>query len=144
MPKGSLLELINGASYNHAFGILDRGLDVCPADKARDNIKRLLAAGVPVTIGTDSFRQDAHVEAERLAALGLMTNREILESWTMTTPRAIFPERNVGRFSDGAEASFLVLAGDPLLDLTQTRRIVRWIKQGVPLSPPDVKLPPAP
>jgi imidazolonepropionase-like amidohydrolase len=109
---------------------------------ARDNIARLRAAGALVTIGTDSLRTTARTEADHIAALHLMTNLELLVAWTVTTPRAIFRDRDVGRLDDGAEASFLVLEGDPLVDFAQTHRIVRWVKQGLTLSPPAVEMPP--
>jgi imidazolonepropionase-like amidohydrolase len=108
----------------------------------RDNLARLRAGGVIVTLGTDLFRTTAHAEADRIAALGLMTKPELLVMWCTTTPRAMFPQRDLGRFTEGAEASFLVLEGDPLVDFANTHRIVRWVKQGQELHPPAAEMPP--
>jgi imidazolonepropionase-like amidohydrolase len=55
--------------------------------------------------------------------------------WSEATPRAIFPGRRIGALADGYEASFLALAGDPLEDLANVRRIRLRFKQGVPLAP---------
>jgi hypothetical protein len=52
-----------------------------------------------------------------------MTNVELLRAWSIDTPRSIFPLRNIASFTDGAEASFLVLGGDPLADLSNSRKI---------------------
>jgi hypothetical protein len=54
--------------------------------------------------------------------------------WSVTTPRAILPDRRIGRLREGYEASFLVPGGDPLADFGNTRRIVRRVKQGVPIE----------
>ncbi len=108
----------------------------------RDNLARLRAAGVTVMVGTDNFRQTAQVETERIRRLDLMTPVELLATWSVTTPRAIFPDRKLGRFETGFEATFLVLGGDPLVDWAQTKNIVRWVKQGRRLEPPAIEMPP--
>ena len=107
----------------------------------RDNLARLRAAGVRIVIGTDLFRQTARGEVDRIARLGLMSAAELLHAWTIDTPRAIFPGRDIGRLDTGAEASFLVLAGDPLADVASTARIVRWVKQGRELTPAAIEMP---
>lgn len=46
------------------------------------------------------------------------------------TPRSMFPNRRIGRLDEGYEASFLVLAGDPITDFGQVREIKARFKQG--------------
>ncbi|HYD14141.1 MAG TPA: amidohydrolase family protein [Allosphingosinicella sp.] len=99
------------------------------------NIRLLRRAGVPLLLGSDRFGDTAVTEAAALARSGLFTNLELLRLWSVTTPRAIFPSRRIGRLADGYEASFLVLGGDPLADFANTRRIVRRVRQGVELPP---------
>ncbi len=99
------------------------------------NIRLLRRFGVPLLLGSDRFGDTAATEAAALARSGLFTNLELLRMWSVTTPRAIFPDRRIGVLRDGYEASFLVLGGDPLADFANTRRIVRRVKQGVPLEP---------
>lgn len=99
------------------------------------NIGLLRRAGVPLLLGSDRFGDTAVTEAAALARSGLFSNLELLRMWSVTTPRAIFPERRIGALRDGYEASFLVLGGDPLADFANTRRIVRRVKQGVELRP---------
>jgi imidazolonepropionase-like amidohydrolase len=98
------------------------------------NIRLLRRAGVPLLLGSDKFGETAAVEAAALARSGLFTNLELLRMWSVTTPRAIFPNRRIGQLRDGYEASFLVLGGDPLADFANSGRIVRRVKQGVELA----------
>jgi hypothetical protein len=97
------------------------------------NIRLLRRHGVPLLLGSDRFGDTAVTEAAALARSGLFTNLELLRMWSVTTPRAIFPTRRIGALRDGYEASFLVLEGDPLADFANTSRIVRRVKQGVPI-----------
>ena len=56
-----------------------------------------------------------------------MSNLELLQAWCVTTPRAIFPHRKLGRLADGFEASFFVLGGD-------RGEIIRWLVRDTWLS----------
>jgi len=106
-----------------------------------DNFAAMKHAGNTIVIGTDLFRQTASGEADFIASEHLMTNLELLQAWSVTTPRAIFRDRKIGRLADGFEASFLVLRGDPLADFAHTHDIVMRVKQGHALTPGDAKLP---
>jgi hypothetical protein len=107
----------------------------------RDNFAQMRAAGNTIVIGTDQFRRTARVEADLIASRRLMSNLELLTAWCVATPRAIFPDRKLGRLTESYEASFLVLAGDPLADFARSRDIVMRVKQGRPIVPRDTKLP---
>jgi hypothetical protein len=107
----------------------------------RDNLAHMRAAGNTIVIGTDQFRKTARVEAALIASRRLMSNLELLQAWSVTTPRAIFPQRKIGRLADGFEASFLVLAGDPLADFARSGDILMRVKQGHSILPRDTKLP---
>jgi hypothetical protein len=107
----------------------------------RDNFVRMRAAGNTIVIGTDQFRKTARVEVDLIASRRLMSNLELLQAWCVTTPRAIFPHRRLGRLTGGFEASFLVLGGDPLADFARSRDIVMRVKQGRPIVPGDATLP---
>ncbi len=98
------------------------------------NINLLRRHKVPLLLGSDKFGGTAALEAAALKRSGLFTNLELLRMWSVTTPRAIFPKRRIGALRDGYEASFLVLGGDPLADFANTGRIVRRVKQGVPIE----------
>jgi hypothetical protein len=109
----------------------------------RPNLELLHRAGVTILLGSDQFRKTPAVEAALLAKLGLFSNAELLKMWCMTTPRAIFPKRRIGRLEDGDEASFLVLTGNPLADFANTSRISMRMKEGELLpAPAEVPFPP--
>lgn len=61
-------------------------------------------------------------------------NLALLKMWSETTPRTIFPNRKIGALSDGHEASFLALEGNPVADLNNVRKIKWRFKQGVLLE----------
>ncbi len=95
-----------------------------------DNLRRLRAAGVVILVGSDRYGRDAVREADYLQGLGVWTNLEMLRMWAVETPQTIFPKRSIGVLSNGKEASFLVLAGDPLKEWAASHRIVSRWKQG--------------
>jgi imidazolonepropionase-like amidohydrolase len=98
-------------------------------------LRVLKESGVTVTIGSDNVRDTSLAEARHLASLGVYSNLELLKVWTETTPRAIFPGRQIGELKDGYEASFLALEDNPLDDFGNVSRIRLRYKQGVEVLP---------
>lgn len=94
------------------------------------NATTLRDAGVPFLVGFDSFGRTAREEVEAFRNLGLWTNSELLTIWSETTPRSIFPKRQIGRLLPGYEASLLVLECDPLAEFSCVDRIQLRMKQG--------------
>ncbi|HEU4521154.1 MAG TPA: tetratricopeptide repeat protein, partial [Thermoanaerobaculia bacterium] len=72
----------------------------------------------------------ALAEAENLLRIGAFDPATLLRLWTVDTPQAIFPARKISRLAAGWEASFLVLAANPLEDFRAVRRIATAVKQG--------------
>ena len=101
----------------------------------RANLDAMRRAGNTIVIGTDQFRKTTRAEADLIASKHLMTNLELIKTWCVATPRAIFPGRKIGALADGFEASFLILAGDPVADFAHSREIVMRVKQGQLVSP---------
>ncbi len=131
-----------GVSIATTLDWMDESANDRQVQIARDNLANMRRAGNTIVIGTDLFRETARVEAERIVSRHLMSNLELLQTWSIATPRAIFPQRKIGRLADGFEASFLVLAGDPLAEPANLEKIVMRVKQGHSLNPGDAKLPP--
>jgi predicted amidohydrolase YtcJ len=52
-----------------------------------------------------------------------MDSAALLRIWSETTPRAIFPNRQIGRLAPGYEASFLVVDEDPRVDLVYSSKL---------------------
>ena len=76
-------------------------------------------------------------EAEYFHAQDVFDTHTLLQLWTKTTPQAIFPDRRIGRLDAGHEASFLVLAGNPLDDFSAIRTIRERVKEGHRLGAPE-------
>jgi cytosine/adenosine deaminase-related metal-dependent hydrolase len=95
----------------------------------RANLARLQAAGVQLLVGSDVFIATARAELHALDALGL-DRVTLLRIATRDTPRALFPDRKLGCFEPGCEASFLVLGDDPIADLAQIDMPMLRVKQG--------------
>lgn len=114
------------------------------ADRIRDvyapNVDVLRRHGVRLLVGSDLIRQSAAVEIRVLGRMGMFSSLELLKMWSVATPQALFPRRKIGELLDGYEASFLVLAGNPLKDFANTQRIVRRVKQGRTLDLPPENL----
>jgi imidazolonepropionase-like amidohydrolase len=94
------------------------------------NLSLLQRNGVRIAVGSDEYDDTSVGEGVYLSTLGVLDSAALLRSWSETTPLAIFPNRRLGRLTPGYEASFLVLAGDPLMDFTHVTRIRLAVKQG--------------
>ena len=103
------------------------------ADVIRPNLALLRKHRVQLLLGSDLFRQTPGTEADMLVRAGLFTPLQALVAWSMDTPRAMFPSRAIGQLSPGAEASFLALEGNPIVDFRNVRRIRLRVKQGTVL-----------
>lgn len=86
------------------------------------NLAKLSAAGVTIALGTDGNTPWApHVEMADMVASG-MTPSQVLVAATRNGA-AFVRMANTGTISAGANADFIVLDADPLVDITHTRRI---------------------
>lgn len=95
------------------------------------NLKLLREVGVTIAIGSDQYNGNSVEEFEFLYKLGIFTNLELLKMWTENASKAVFPKRKVGSLTSGYEASFLVLAKNPLEDISNINKsIILRIKQG--------------
>lgn len=100
------------------------------------NLRTLKAAGVTLLLGSDVFTGTSLIELHDLMSSQVFTHAELLKMASIDTPRALFPKRQIGCFEPGCEASFLLLATDPLLDLTALTPLLR-VKQGRLLTQAD-------
>jgi len=99
------------------------------------DLKLLHDQGVKLAIGTDMPPDTSVKEVEYLRGLKVFDDLTLLTMWTETTPQTIFPDRNIGALTDGYEASFLALEGNPLEDWKNTQRIRVRFKQGFVIQP---------
>ncbi len=103
-------------------------------DVQKQNLTTLQNAGVRLLVGSD-HAPTSRAEAINLHRLGVFDTRTLLTMWAQTTPQSIFPNRRLGRFEAGYEASALVLACDPLESFPCVETIQMRMKQGVVLEP---------
>lgn len=94
-----------------------------------ENLALLRRHGVRLAIGSD-HADTSLAEVKHLRTFGLFDNLTLLKMWCEVTPAAIFPDRKIGRFAEGYEASFLALAGNPLEDFEALQAIRLRVKQG--------------
>ncbi len=103
----------------------------------KQNLERLQAAGARLLVGSDLFTGNALNELHHLEQLGVLDKAALLRLASIETPLALFPDRKLGCFRPGCEASFLVLAGNPLEDLDALDKPLLRIKQGRVLTQLD-------
>lgn len=95
-----------------------------------DNMRRLKRAGVTMLTGSDVFDGTVIDELVALQKTGVFSAAELLRMGTMTTPTVMFPNRRIGCFAEGCEASFVVLDRNPLTDWTAVTTGATGLKQG--------------
>lgn len=87
--------------------------------------------GVPIITGTDVLDRHGDLlltELERLVAIG-MTPRDVLTAATVTSAAAA-GRPDAGRLRVGGPASFLLVDGNPLEDITALRRLSAVVLRG--------------
>ena len=95
----------------------------------RQNLRGLQMAHAKLLIGSDVFMGTA------LAEVKAWTNGALPRQNCCAWPRATrhvpcSPQRRLGCFEPGCEASFLLLLGDPLEDLSHLDQPLLRVKQG--------------
>ena len=92
-------------------------------------LAKLNAAGVTLVLGSDSGVQDhfygfaAHRELELMVAAGLTPTETIVTA--TSRPATTLGLKDTGRLVVGSRADFIVLDGNPLDDIRNTRRIAQ-------------------
>jgi imidazolonepropionase-like amidohydrolase len=134
------LEMLSGADTKLAAAkgivVVTTALSHRPTDGVenldalhRENLTLLRKAGVGLVLGTDSQASIVD-ELQKLSTLDLFGRSELLRMLVMDTPRWIFPDRQLGTLDDGTEASFVVLAANPLDELEALQQITSRYKAG--------------
>jgi imidazolonepropionase-like amidohydrolase len=111
-----------------------RGLPSVAYDNARAGVAALYRAGVPVLAGTDanaspgapatvSYGESIHRELELLVAAGLSTVDALRAATVLPARYFGLPDR--GAVEPGLRADLVLVAGDPVTDISATRRIER-------------------
>ncbi|KIL83631.1 hypothetical protein FAVG1_13152 [Fusarium avenaceum] len=111
------------------------GVEDVSFDCALANVKKLYDAGVRICAGTEANQisrvpipigESLHEEIELLVRAGL-SNLDALRAATVV-PAMVFGMEDRGEISLGRRADMVLMEGDPLQDITATRRIRKvWI-----------------
>lgn len=94
-------------------------------------LKQMLDNGVNVIAGSDDQQRTIRGEVNYWFQFGDLNYAQAIQILCTNTPQAIFPNRKIGRFEDGYEASFLVLSDNPLQNLLKIRAIAYKVKNGL-------------
>jgi imidazolonepropionase-like amidohydrolase len=125
---------VAGAKLSPGFKGWGDALDAHQADRLA-NARRLFEAGVTVVAGSDAegsvgtFASDLHAELELLVQAGLPPV-EVLLGATSRAAALLQASPSFGTIEVGKSADLLLVAGNPLEDITATRRIALVVVRG--------------
>jgi imidazolonepropionase-like amidohydrolase len=103
---------------------------------AAQNLKTLVAAGIPIATGTDAGNpltlhgSAIYSEMESMQKAG-MTPMQILVSSTAVAARAMRRETEFGTVEKGKDADLVILGADPTADVANVRKIRYVVRGGV-------------
>jgi imidazolonepropionase-like amidohydrolase len=103
---------------------------------AAQNLKALLAAGIPIATGTDAGNPltlhgpAIYAEMETMQKDG-MTPMQVIVSSTLVAARAMRRETEFGTVEKGKDADLVILAADPAADIANMRKIRYVVRGGV-------------
>lgn len=103
----------------------------------RENLRTLLAAGVPVALGTDMWAfpgAGVSIELDLYVRSGLRPI-DALRAATQTAARSLGLDADRGTLAPGKRADLLILNLDPLTDIRAVRAIRAVYKAGVRVGP---------
>ena len=94
-------------------------------------LNRLFDNGVNVVIGSDDSQRTIRSELNYWCSFPALNTTAVLKVLCENTPRAIFPNRKIGKLEEGYEANFLVLSDNPMQNLLKIRLSAFKVKNGV-------------
>ena len=103
---------------------------------AAQNLKTLVAAGIPIATGTDAGNPltlhgpAIYTEMEAMQKAG-MTPMQVLLSSTAVAARSMRRESEFGMVEKGKDADLVIVAGDPSADIANMRKIRYVVRGGV-------------
>ncbi len=109
--------------------------DTASARRARDNLRRLRLAGVPVVVGSDApspgttLGYTFHEELRNLVEVGY-TPRQAIAAATTVAARHLGVADRLGSIAPGMLADIIAVAGDPLSDIRATAAVYLVISDG--------------
>lgn len=93
-------------------------------------LRLMFKSKIKIALGGDYFGNTVAPEIDSLIKYRFFPNKDLLKIYSTITPKSIFPNRKIGEFKEGYEASFLVLSENPLLNIQAIKNILLRVKQG--------------
>lgn len=112
-------------------------------EKYRDLVGMLYRAGVRILVGTDAPEPQVppgfslHHEMRLLVDSG-MSPADVLACATLNNAKIVKREMDLGSIAPGKLADMVLLNGNPLLDIENSRKVYRVIKGGTMLDPSEI------
>lgn len=101
-------------------------------------VGELHRSGVKVVPGTDTLAGfGLHRELELYAQAGI-PNAEVLRLATLTPAEILKRDQDLGTIEPGKLADFIVVDGNPLVNISDIRRVVRVVKDGKVFEPKEL------
>jgi hypothetical protein len=129
------------AAFNFSNGAIREAVA-----SARRGIAAQNRAGVPIVAGSDSGNEPIVPylfhgvttlrELELLGGAGL-SPLQVIASATRTPANMLGLAREIGTIEAGKRADFVIVRGDPLLDLRELRNVLWTVKDGVAKTPAE-------
>lgn len=94
-------------------------------------LKAMYKAKIPIALGGDYFGKTVEPEIDSLIKNNYFSNSELIDIYSRSTPKSIFPKRKIGEIAEGFEASFLVLDENPLMNIHAIKKVNYRIRQGL-------------
>ncbi len=116
---------------------------------AAKNLAKIAAAGIPITIGTDSGGPGRfqglweHREMELMVKAGL-TPMQAIQAATLNGAKFLGPENQYGTLEPGKIADLIVLTANPLEDIRNSRKIDEVWMNGKRVNRPGLAVSTAP
>jgi len=115
------------------------------ATRYRDSFRAVLAmvkalhdTGIPIVAGTDAPAGfSLHRELEDYVTAGL-TPPEALRAATLTPAQVMHRDKDLGAVAPGKLADLILVDGDPAAKISDIRRVVLTVKDGVMIDPAKV------
>lgn len=104
-------------------------------DRVRENLRRLVQAGVPFVLGTDAYHGYLYREVAYAVELGA-DPLTALKGVTSAAAAVCGLENRIGSLSEGYDADIIAVNGNPLQDVSCLSQVTMVMKQGDLISRP--------
>jgi imidazolonepropionase-like amidohydrolase len=128
MTLGILLDPASEARQHLIASLGQHGFEAM-VDQTLTTMRRAIAMGVPIVLGTDTMHGLLAFEARQAAELG-MPNAVVVETLTARAAQTLGKADRFGSLQAGRAADLVALDGDPLADISALERVAFVMARG--------------